>query len=75
MCRVEKNLSDLLVYSPKFEIPLDNSEPLCMSSRMVPGRLHQNIMHFLWAYIAYKSLVFISKKHIMDLAENNTNKN
>ena len=46
----EKSLTDILAYLPKFEIALDNSEPLCVSSRMVTWQLHQHIMHYPWSY-------------------------
>ena len=46
----EKSLTDILAYSPKFEIALDTSEPLCMSSHMLTWQLHQHIMHYMWAY-------------------------
>ena len=37
MCSMGKEslVNDLLANSPKFEITSDNSEPLCMSIRMV----------------------------------------
>ena len=46
----EKSLTDILAYLPKFEIALDNSVPLCVSSHMVTWQLHQHIMHYPWSY-------------------------
>ena len=64
----ETNLTDLLAnaYLSKFEITLDNSEPLCMA--MLTWQLHQNIMHFPLAYCSHRES--FKNNHIMDLAQN-----
>ena len=66
----EKSITDILAYSPKFEIALDNnnivyySEPLCMSSHALTWQVYAN--YALPVGLLKWSWGFIQSNHIMD---------